>query len=98
MTMNPDELDDDDIPDSAFTGEAPKREAPERKPSGNGQTGPACPEKCKDRDGKPQRMWVNTTKNGKTYFRCSRCAGCWWPMRDNKKAVDPDSKWPPLNK
>jgi hypothetical protein len=92
-----DNFDDDDIPLDAFTGDAPKREAPERKPSGAGPTGPACPEKCKD-EGKPQRLWVNTTKNNKPYFRCSACKGCWWPQRDDKTKVDPASKWPPFNK
>ncbi len=95
--MTPDDFDDDDIPDSAFTGDAPKREAKPAK-GGNVPDGPRCPECKRDEQGRVVHTWANLTKNGHPYFRCSRCKGCWWPMRDDKKAVDPDSKWPPFKK
>lgn len=88
-----DDLSDDDIPDSAFSGPAPAREAKESK--GGGPDGPPCPDGCRD-DGRPQKMWRNETRNGKPYFRCGSCKGCWSPLRDDKTKVDAASKWPPL--
>lgn len=43
-------------------------------------TGPVC-RVCKTgRYGHPARTWKNkTAAGGKTYYRCSRCGGCWWP-------------------
>ncbi len=91
---NGDDLDDDDIPASAFTGEAP---APATKPEpGLGKSrpsGPLCPA-CGD----GVHTWENKTKNQHHYFRCSTCRGCWWPMRDKPSKIDPSSKWPPLDK
>ncbi|OZB72188.1 MULTISPECIES: hypothetical protein [unclassified Thiomonas] len=99
MNNDTPEIDDSEIPDSAFTGPAPTREAkPEHKPTGNVPDGPACPEKCKDEQGRAVHTWRNTTRNGKAYFRCSHCKGCWWPDRDETSRIDPASKWPPLNK
>ena len=93
------EIDDDDIPDSAFTGSAPKREGAEHKSTtGNVPDGPACPECKKDEQGRTVHTWANTTRNGKPYFRCSKCGGCWWPMRDDPKRIDVKSKWPPMDK
>lgn len=88
------DIDDDEIPDEAFTGEAPKA-APKAGKATTGPTGPLCPSGCRDQNG-AAHLWINETRNGKKYFRCSRCKGCWWPMRDNPKKVDADSKWPPL--
>jgi hypothetical protein len=99
MNNGIDDMDDDDIPLDAFTSDTPRREAPERKPAaGNGPTGPACPDKCKDEQGRTVHTWRNTTRNGKPYFRCSRCKGAWWPQRDDKAKLDPTTKWPPLDK
>lgn len=88
--------DDDDIPPDAFTGEAPKREAKERK-GGAGPDGPACPVCKKDERG-VVHTWRNVTRNGRGYYRCSKCGGRWWPMRDNMQKIDPATAWPPLDK
>lgn len=98
MSGDLENFDDDDIPADAFTGEAPKRDAKpaESKPAGPHPTGPVCPSCKKDEQGRDVRTWENKTKNGKPYFRCSACRGCWWPMRDEPKKIAVDSKWPPL--
>lgn len=90
-----DDLDEDDIPESAFTGPAPVGASPERKSQG-GPQGPACPDGCKDEEGRLQKTWQNETRNGKPYFRCGVCKCCWWPQKNSKGKIDPDSKWPPL--
>ena len=86
------DIDEDDIPATAFTGPAPepkpeKESAPAR--SGNTPTGPSCPD-C----GPDVHSWENKTKTGKDYYRCSRCKGAWWPDREKPKKLGP--KWPPF--
>lgn len=86
------EIDDDEIPDSAFTGPAPKEKAAkETAPahSGNVPTGPVCPD-C----GPDVRTWENKTRNGKDYYRCSRCKSAWWPDREKPRKLG--KKWPPF--
>ena len=86
------EIDEDDIPAEAFTGPAPTPKPADAAParSGNAPTGPACPE-C----GPDVHTWENKTKNGKDYYRCSRCKGAWWPDREKPKKLGP--KWPPFD-
>jgi hypothetical protein len=91
MGKSIDDLDDDDIPQDAFTGDAPPAKSGKPCP-----TGPACPSCKQDDDGRPVRTWGNKTKNGHKYFRCSACKGCWWPKRDKPSQIDVASKWPPL--
>ncbi len=97
MGKSIDDLEDDDIPLSAFTGRAPKHEGK----GGNRPDGPACPEcpECpKGNDGYRPHTWKNATKKGHPYYRCSRCGGCWWPCDDNMQQIDQAKKWPPLDK
>lgn len=55
---------------------------PTRKPGG--KSGPACPD-CK----KP--TITLSTKKGKPFYKCEDCQACWWPDRQNAKALG--SKW-----
>ena len=87
------DIDEDDIPAAAFTGPTPERKpekesAPAR--SGSAPTGPSCPD-C----GPDVHTWKNKTKNGKDYYRCSRCNGAWWPHREKPEKLGP--KWPPFD-
>jgi len=90
---NINEPDDDDIPAEAFTGDAPPAKSVKQRP-----TGPACPTCKQDEEGRAMWTWVNQTKKGYKYFRCSQCGGCWWPKRDKPQQIDENSKWPPLSK
>ena len=92
-----DDIDDDGIPESAFTGDAPKRPEKERK-GGNHPTGPRCPECPKGEDGYVPHTWANATRKGHPYYRCSKCGGCWWPLDEDMRRLDPAKKWPPFEK
>ncbi len=91
------EIDDDDIPEGAFTGPAPKAGPKERK-GGNHPDGPMCPECKKDQAGRAVHTWKNATHKGHPYYRCSKCGGCWWPDDTDMRRLDPAKKWPPFNK
>ena len=51
--------------------------------------GPHC-KKCKQPTGK------FSTKNGKPYFRCATCKGCWWPDKADESALG--EKWKAMKK
>ncbi|MDA8375643.1 MAG: type I DNA topoisomerase [Planctomycetia bacterium] len=53
------------------------------KAESHGQ-GPAC-KKCKVATGK------FSTKNGKPYFRCQKCASAWWPAKEDETTLG--EKW-----
>ena len=51
--------------------------------------GPTC-KKCRQPTGK------FSTKNGKPYFRCATCKGCWWPSKEDETALG--EKWKAMPK
>uniref|UniRef100_E6Q8V3 DNA topoisomerase n=1 Tax=mine drainage metagenome TaxID=410659 RepID=E6Q8V3_9ZZZZ len=69
-------LQDDDGKPGAPFADRPKA-APEAE-------GPAC-KKCKTPTGK------FSTKTGKPYYRCQKCAGAWWPSKEDENALG--EKW-----
>lgn len=51
--------------------------------------GPTC-KKCKVATGK------FSTKSGKPYYRCQKCAGAWWPSKEDESALG--EKWKAMAK
>ena len=64
----------------------PFADHPARTPEAEG---PHC-KKCKQPTGK------FSTKNGKPYFRCATCKGCWWPDKADESALG--EKWKAMPK
>lgn len=64
----------------------PFESRPARTPEAEG---PVC-KKCKVATGK------FSTKTGKPYYRCAKCAGAWWPSKEDESALG--EKWKAMAK